>query len=70
MRYECRRCRQRFSDEAEYLRHIQQHVKDAATKEPKEATKARPGRNPATGEEITIPAKKAHDVLKARMRFL
>ena len=52
MRYECRRCRQRFSDEAEYLRHIQQHVKDAATKE---------------GEEITIPAKKAHDVLKARI---
>jgi len=31
----------------------------------KKATKARKGRNPATGEEITIPAKKAHKVVKA-----
>lgn len=31
----------------------------------KKATKAREGRNPATGETITIPAKKAHNVLKA-----
>ena len=30
----------------------------------KKATKARKGRNPATGEEITIPAKKAHKVVK------
>ena len=26
--------------------------------------KARKGRNPATGEEITIPAKRAHDVIR------
>jgi nucleoid DNA-binding protein len=32
----------------------------------KPATKARKGRNPATGEEITIPAKKAHNVVKTR----
>ena len=30
------------------------------------ATKARPGRNPATGEEITISAKPASVALKAR----
>jgi nucleoid DNA-binding protein len=30
----------------------------------KPATKARKGRNPATGEEITIPAKPAHDVVR------
>jgi len=30
------------------------------------ATKARPGRNPATGEEITISAKPASVVVKAR----
>jgi nucleoid DNA-binding protein len=30
------------------------------------ASKARPGRNPATGEEITISAKPASVVLKAR----
>lgn len=34
-------------------------------KKRKPATKAREGRNPATGETITIPAKKAHDVVKA-----
>ena len=28
------------------------------------ARKARKGRNPATGEEITIPAKRAHDVIR------
>jgi DNA-binding protein HU-beta len=32
----------------------------------KEATKARPGRNPATGEEITISAKPASVTLRAR----
>ena len=32
----------------------------------KEATKARPGRNPATGEEITIPAKPASVTVRAR----
>jgi nucleoid DNA-binding protein len=32
----------------------------------KEATKARPGRNPATGEEITIGAKPASVTLRAR----
>lgn len=32
----------------------------------KEATKARPGRNPATGEEITISAKPASVALRAR----
>jgi DNA-binding protein HU-beta len=32
----------------------------------KEATKARPGRNPATGEEITISAKPASVGLRAR----
>ena len=32
----------------------------------KEATKARKGRNPATGEEITISAKPASVALKAR----
>ena len=31
----------------------------------KAATKAREGRNPATGETITIPAKPAHRVVKA-----
>ena len=31
----------------------------------KKATKAREGRNPATGEKITIPAKKARKVVKA-----
>ena len=30
----------------------------------KKATKARKGRNPATGEEITIAAKPAHNVVK------
>lgn len=30
----------------------------------KPASKARKGRNPATGEEITIPAKPAHDVIR------
>lgn len=30
----------------------------------KPATKARKGRNPATGEEITIAAKPAHDVIR------
>jgi DNA-binding protein HU-beta len=32
----------------------------------KEATKARPGRNPATGEEITISAKPASVSVRAR----
>ena len=32
----------------------------------KEATKARPGRNPATGEEITIAPKPASVTVKAR----
>jgi DNA-binding protein HU-beta len=32
----------------------------------KEPTKARPGRNPATGEEITIAAKPASVTLRAR----
>jgi DNA-binding protein HU-beta len=32
----------------------------------KESTKARPGRNPATGEEITISAKPASVALRAR----
>jgi DNA-binding protein HU-beta len=32
----------------------------------KEATKPRPGRNPATGEEITISAKPASVALRAR----
>lgn len=32
----------------------------------KEATKARPGRNPFTGEAITIKAKPAHDVVRVR----
>ena len=32
----------------------------------KEATKARPGRNPATGEEITIAAKPAGVTVRAR----
>lgn len=32
----------------------------------KEATKARPGRNPATGEEITISAKPASVTVRAR----
>jgi nucleoid DNA-binding protein len=32
----------------------------------KEATKARPGRNPATGEEITIAAKPASVTVRAR----
>jgi DNA-binding protein HU-beta len=32
----------------------------------KDATKARPGRNPATGEEIIIPAKPAKKVVKVR----
>ncbi len=31
----------------------------------KKATKARMGRNPATGEPIKIPAKRAHKVVKA-----
>jgi nucleoid DNA-binding protein len=31
----------------------------------KEATKARPGRNPKTGEPMTIPAKPKHKVIKA-----
>ena len=31
----------------------------------KKATKARTGRNPATGEPIKIPAKRAHNVVKA-----
>jgi len=31
----------------------------------KKATKAREGRNPATGEKIIIPAKKARKVVKA-----
>jgi nucleoid DNA-binding protein len=31
----------------------------------KKATKAREGRNPATGEKIVIPAKKARKVVKA-----
>jgi len=31
----------------------------------KPATKARPGRNPMTGEEITIPAKPKRTVVKA-----
>lgn len=31
----------------------------------KKATKARKGRNPATGEEITIPAKKASKTVRA-----
>lgn len=30
------------------------------------ATKARIGRNPSTGEEVKIPAKPAHEVLKVR----
>jgi nucleoid DNA-binding protein len=33
----------------------------------KKATPARKGRNPATGEEITIPAKPAKNVLRARI---
>lgn len=33
----------------------------------KAATKKREGRNPATGEKITIPAKKAHNVVKATL---
>ena len=32
----------------------------------KDATKERPGRNPATGEEITIPAKPASVTVRAR----
>ena len=32
----------------------------------KDATKARPGRNPFTGEAITIKAKPAHDVVRVR----
>lgn len=40
-------------------------VKLSVTKKP--ARKARRGRNPATGEEITIAAKPAHSVLKARV---
>lgn len=32
----------------------------------KAATKARPGRNPSTGEAITIKAKPAHDVIRVR----
>lgn len=32
----------------------------------KPATKARPGRNPFTGEAITIKAKPAHDVVRVR----
>jgi len=32
----------------------------------KPATKARPGRNPQTGEEIMIPAKPASQVVKVR----
>jgi DNA-binding protein HU-beta len=31
------------------------------------AKPARPGRNPATGESITIPAKSAHKVVKIRV---
>lgn len=31
----------------------------------KKGSKARTGRNPATGQPITIPAKKAHNVVKA-----
>jgi nucleoid DNA-binding protein len=33
----------------------------------KKATKARPGRNPKTGEAMTIPAKPARKVLRARV---
>ena len=33
----------------------------------KPATKARPGRNPATGETITIKAKPARNVIRARV---
>lgn len=33
----------------------------------RKATKARPGRNPQTGETITIKAKPAHDVVRARV---
>jgi nucleoid DNA-binding protein len=33
----------------------------------KKATKARPGRNPKTNEPITIPAKPARKVLRARV---
>ena len=32
----------------------------------KAATKARPGRNPATGEMMTFKAKAAHDVVRVR----
>lgn len=32
----------------------------------KAATKSRPGRNPFTGEAITIKAKPAHDVVRVR----
>jgi len=32
----------------------------------KEATKSRPGRNPFTGESITIKAKPAHDIIRVR----
>ena len=40
-------------------------VKLSVTKRP--ATRARKGRNPATGETITISAKPAQKVLKARV---
>lgn len=40
-------------------------LKVALIKKPK--TKARKGRNPATGEEITIAAKPARKVVKARV---
>lgn len=40
-------------------------VKLSVAKKP--ATKAREGRNPATGETITIAARPAHKVLKARV---
>jgi nucleoid DNA-binding protein len=33
----------------------------------KAATKPRKGRNPATGEEITIPAKPARNIVRARV---
>ncbi len=36
-------------------------------KRKKAATKKREGRNPATGEKITIPAKRAHNVVKATL---
>jgi nucleoid DNA-binding protein len=32
----------------------------------KKATRARQGRNPATGEALTIKAKPAHDIVRAR----